>query len=79
MLTKCENCKYGDINFWAYEECWKFNQSPDFTVTKNTAIREKHATEFNKDRNCQYYEPKNKWQKFKDSLRRKNEKQPSNE
>lgn len=62
---RCKDCKYGDINFWGYEECWRVNKNPDYFITKNTAIRENHAMRFEKDGNCPYFiKMKSKWYKF---------------
>lgn len=68
MRTECLNCKYGGINFWNYIECCKFDQELDGSKTTHTAIRERHAQQFNKYNNCQYYEPKNFIQRIKDFI-----------
>lgn len=60
--ASCLKCIYGDRNFWGYVECCKFNQKIDTEKTVNTAIREKHAVQFNKNGDCNYFE-KRKWWK----------------
>lgn len=60
-LHTCKNCKYGDINFWGYEECSKFDQELDWKITKHTAHREKHAMIFNVANDCPYFERKRKF------------------
>lgn len=65
-MTKCKDCKYGEINFWSYQECWKFDQEIDMDRTNHTAIREKHAMEFNHSGNCEFFEKYGLIQKMKD-------------
>ena len=52
---KCEDCKYGEINFWGYNECWLYNSEIDFEATINTAEREKMATKLNRCGTCRYF------------------------
>lgn len=52
---KCNKCKYGEINFWGYDECFLYNQEPDFEATINTAKREKTASNLNGYGYCKYF------------------------
>jgi len=52
----CSNCTYGEINFWEYTECWKFNQEIDGATTSETADREMTVERLTKEGECQYYE-----------------------
>ena len=64
MKKYCKNCKYGDINFWGYNECWKFDEEIDTFTSKHTAQREIDSITFNKNNNCIYFEFKNKLKEF---------------
>jgi len=59
MKKYCKKCLYGDINFWGYTECYRFNNDLDFEITKNTADREKTASFLNKNNDCKYFEHRN--------------------
>jgi len=52
----CKKCKHGDVNFWGYDECWKYCIALDTDTTKFTAMREKDAIRFNSDGDCVNYE-----------------------
>lgn len=52
---ECKDCKHGDRNFWGYDECWLYNQEPDFEVTINTADRESTAHHMNGYGYCRHY------------------------
>ena len=65
-MTKCGNCKYGDINFWGYQECWKFDRQVDMERTSHTANRERHTMEFNALDNCKFFEKYGLIKKIKD-------------
>ena len=63
-MMECKDCKYGDINFWGYEECWKYNQKIDTDTTKQAADRERQALSLHKNGDCKEFESKRKWYKF---------------
>jgi len=52
---KCKDCHYGDINFWGYIECSKFNQKLDGNTTSETADRERTACTLNLNNDCVEY------------------------
>lgn len=65
-MNNCSECKYGDINFWGYDECWKFDHGIDFDVTRHIATREKQALKLNYNNQCPYFEKYKAFQKLKD-------------
>jgi len=56
VSRECRKCKHGEVNFWGYVECWKFNQEIDCSTTSQTADREITAMRLNISGNCQHYE-----------------------
>jgi hypothetical protein len=53
--VRCEFCLYGDINWWGYLECWKFDKEIDSLTTEHTAKREKDSTKYNSNYDCPYF------------------------
>ena len=53
---ECKNCHYGDINWWGYTECYKFNQRPDGAITSETADRERTVIRLNSNNDCAEFE-----------------------
>ena len=64
MKVHCKNCKWHNINFWGYDECWKFNLISDDSRTVNTAHRERTAKRLNKYNACIYYKCNRWWRVF---------------
>ena len=55
---ECRNCIYSGTNLWGYTECWVLDRAIDTSTTIHTAIRERHALQFNKDGECEFYTAK---------------------
>lgn len=55
MIVNCKNCKFHAVNFWGYQECWKFDQQLDAFMTTHTATRERDAKRLNKYNDCEHY------------------------
>lgn len=51
----CKNCIHKEINFWEYEECWKFNQKIDVDIADHTADRESTAKKLNYYTDCPHF------------------------
>ena len=58
MRTECNKCVHGSVNFWGYDECWKYDKELDMETTEHTAKREKDVSVYNHNHDCINYDKK---------------------